>query len=80
MVTRQRPRRLRLPGQGRQSLGRQILERLIKDLGDKAIVEFRPRQEGNTLHAILAPTKKVESKPAPPPKPQQPPPPQASSA
>src|SRR5262245_53393477 len=41
----------------RTGLGRQILERLIKDLGDKAIVEFRPRQEGNTLHAILAPKK-----------------------
>lgn len=64
----------------RQSLGRQILERLITDLGDKAIVEFRPRQEGNTLHAILAPSKKVpEHKPAPP-KAQQPPPPQAPSA
>jgi translation initiation factor IF-3 len=64
----------------RQSLGREILERLIKDLGDKAVVEFRPRQEGNTLHAILAPTKKVEAKPAPPkPKPQPPPPPQAPS-
>ena len=35
--------------------GREILDRLIKDLGDKAIVEFRPRQEGNTLHLILAP-------------------------
>jgi translation initiation factor IF-3 len=63
----------------RQSLGRQILERLITDLGDKAIVEFRPRQEGNTLHAILAPSKKVEQKPAPP-KAQQPPPQQAPSA
>ena len=41
----------------RQSLGRGILERLITDLGDKAIVEFRPRQEGNTLHLILAPPK-----------------------
>jgi translation initiation factor IF-3 len=41
----------------RQSLGRGILERLIKDLGDNAIVEFRPRQEGNTLHLILAPPK-----------------------
>ena len=41
----------------RQSLGRGILDRLIKDLGDKAIVEFRPRQEGNTLHLILAPPK-----------------------
>jgi translation initiation factor IF-3 len=57
----------------RQSLGRQILERLIKDLGEKAVVEFRPRQEGNTLHAILAPVKKAEQKTAPP-KPQQPPP------
>ena len=63
----------------RQSLGRQILERLITDLGDKAIVEFRPRQEGNTLHAILAPSKKAEQKPVPPPKPQ-PPPQQAPSA
>ena len=42
----------------RQGLGREILERLIKDLGDKAIVEFRARQEGNTLHLILAPPKK----------------------
>ena len=43
----------------RTSLGRQILERLIKDVEPHSIVEFRPRQEGNTLHAILAP-KKVE--------------------
>ena len=43
----------------RTNLGRQILDRLIKDVQDKSIVEFRPRQEGNTLHAILAP-KKVE--------------------
>jgi translation initiation factor IF-3 len=41
----------------RQSLGRQILERLIKDVEEKGIVEFRPRQEGNTLHLILAPKK-----------------------
>jgi translation initiation factor IF-3 len=41
----------------RQSLGRGILERLITELGDKAIVEFRPRQEGNTMHVILAPPK-----------------------
>jgi hypothetical protein len=39
-------------------LGRQILERLIKDIGDQGIVEFRPRQEGNTLHLILAPSAK----------------------
>ena len=41
----------------RTGLGRQILERLIKDVESAAIVEFRPRQEGNTLHAILAPKK-----------------------
>src|SRR6202034_384666 len=41
----------------RYSLGRQILERLIKDVEPHSIVEFRPRQEGNTLHAILAPKK-----------------------
>ena len=41
----------------RQGLGREILERVIQDVGDKGIVEFRPRQEGNTLHLILAPQK-----------------------
>jgi translation initiation factor IF-3 len=39
------------------NLGRQILDRLIKDIGEKGVVEFRPRMEGNTLHAILAPKK-----------------------
>jgi translation initiation factor IF-3 len=47
----------------RQGLGRQILERLIKDIGDRGIVEFRPRQEGNTLHLILAPKKDAGAKP-----------------
>ncbi|HUJ96141.1 MAG TPA: translation initiation factor IF-3 [Terriglobales bacterium] len=42
----------------RTSLGREILERLIKDIGEHGIVEFRPRQEGNTLHLILAPNAK----------------------
>src|SRR5499425_361145 len=46
----------------RTGLGREILERLIKDIGDQGIVEFRPRQEGNTLHLILAP-KKSDNKP-----------------
>jgi translation initiation factor IF-3 len=41
----------------RTGLGRQILERLIKDVEEQSMVEFRPRQEGNTLHAILAPRK-----------------------
>jgi len=41
----------------RTNLGREILERLIKDISERGVVEFRPRQEGNTLHAILAPKK-----------------------
>jgi len=58
----------------RQGLGREILERLINDIGDKGVVEFRPRQEGNTLHLILAPPKtQPGAKPAKPPKPQAPP-------
>jgi len=57
----------------RQSLGRQVLERLLNDVADKAIVEFRPRQEGNTLHAILAPNaKKPGEKPQKPVTPPQP--------
>jgi len=77
----------------RQSLGRQILERLIKDIGDRGIVEFRPRQEGNTLHAILAPKKDAsqkeaghkpapqqQQKPAPAPQKAAPEPPVATSA
>ena len=52
----------------RQGLGRQLLVKLIQEIGDKAVVESMPRQEGNTLHAILAPPKTS----APPkPKPQQ---------
>jgi len=57
----------------RTGLGREILERLIKDIADNGIVEFRPRQEGNTLHLILAPnTKKPgEKQHRPAPVPQQ---------
>jgi translation initiation factor IF-3 len=61
----------------RQSLGRQILERLIKDVDQRGLVEFRPRQEGNTLHLILAPNKKegaAKEKPPAPPKVAPPPP------
>jgi translation initiation factor IF-3 len=49
----------------RQSLGREILERLIKDVEEKGLVEFRPRQEGNTLHLILAPKKAATPQQAP---------------
>jgi len=67
----------------RQMLGVKILERLIGDVGDHGIVEFRPRQEGNTLHLILAPKKAAtqEKKPKPPQaKPQQAKPPQQQPA
>lgn len=56
----------------RQGLGRQLLSKLIQELGDRVIVENMPRQEGNTLHAILAPPKTiVPPKPPKPPKQQQ---------
>ena len=53
----------------RTGLGRQILERLIKDVEPQSLVEFRPRQEGNTLHAILAPKKAEVPKKAEKPRP-----------
>lgn len=43
-----------------RELGYQIINRLIQDIGDTGIVEFHPRMEGTTLHAILAPGKKPE--------------------
>jgi len=59
----------------RTGLGRQILERLIKDVEAQSMVEFRPRQEGNTLHAILAPKKPEAPKKAEKPRPAAPSPP-----
>ena len=48
----------------RTGLGREILERLIKDIGDQRNRGVPPRQEGNTLHLILAPNvKKPEKQP-----------------
>jgi len=42
-----------------QNLGREVLDRLVREVGEKGIVEFRPRMEGNTMHVILAPPKQV---------------------
>ncbi|HMC32409.1 MAG TPA: translation initiation factor IF-3 [Candidatus Angelobacter sp.] len=42
-----------------QNLGRKVLERLVTEVGDKAVIEFRPRMEGNTVHVILAPPRQV---------------------
>src|SRR5665213_821799 len=44
-----------------RDLGYKIINRLILDIGDTGLVEFMPRMEGTTLHAILAPGKKSES-------------------
>jgi translation initiation factor IF-3 len=50
-----------------RELGYAIINRLIQDIGDAGAVEFMPRMEGTTLHAILAPGKKeVPKKPAAP--------------
>ncbi|MGH9407918.1 MAG: translation initiation factor IF-3 [Vicinamibacterales bacterium] len=35
-------------------IGRRILERLIDELGEVAIAETSPRQEGNQMHTILS--------------------------
>ncbi len=61
-----------------RDLGYNIINRLIQDMGDTGVVEFMPRMEGTTLHAILAPGKKApvaeapkKAAPAPAPKPAQ---------
>jgi translation initiation factor IF-3 len=62
-----------------RDLGYKIINRLITDIGEAGIVEFMPRMEGTTLHAILAPSKKAEPA-APKPKPAPQPPAAAPSA
>ncbi|GAC1419570.1 MAG: hypothetical protein NVSMB62_12420 [Acidobacteriaceae bacterium] len=55
-----------------RDLGYKIINRLIQDIGEAGTVEFMPRMEGTTLHAILAPSKKAEpvpKKPVSPPTP-----------
>ena len=42
-----------------RDLGYKIINRLIMDIGETGVVEFMPRMEGTTLHAILAPNKKA---------------------
>ncbi len=50
-----------------RDLGYKIINRLIVDIGDQGVVEFMPRMEGTTLHAIIAPGKKPDvPKPAKP--------------
>jgi translation initiation factor IF-3 len=49
-----------------RELGYAIINRLIMDIGENGVVEFMPRMEGNTLHAIIAPGKKEAPRKAPP--------------
>ena len=42
-----------------RDLGYNIINRLILDIGETGVVEFMPRMEGTTLHAIIAPGKKL---------------------
>jgi translation initiation factor IF-3 len=64
-----------------RELGYAIINRLIRDIGENGVVEFMPRMEGNTLHAILAPGKKeLPKKPTPPRPPAPPTEPPAQSA
>jgi translation initiation factor IF-3 len=42
----------------RTELGRKILDRLVEDLGDSAVVESVPKQDGRNMVMVIAPTKK----------------------
>ena len=53
-----------------RNLGWEMMDRLFKDLGEQAVVEIRPKQEGPNLTAILAPKKPGQA--AKPPKPPSP--------
>jgi len=50
-----------------RNLGWEMMDRLVKDLGELVVVEIRPKQEGPNLTTILAPKK--PGTPAKPPKP-----------
>jgi translation initiation factor IF-3 len=40
-------------------LGRRILDRLVTDLGEMAVVESLPKQDGRNMVMVIAPTKKA---------------------
>jgi translation initiation factor IF-3 len=42
-------------------LGRKILDRLVVDLADMAVVDAAPKQDGRNMIMVIAPTKKKES-------------------
>ena len=42
-------------------LGRKILDRLVEDLADMAVVDAAPKQDGRNMIMVVAPSKKRES-------------------
>jgi translation initiation factor IF-3 len=39
--------------------GRALLQRLFEDLGDQAVIEQQPQQEGRNMHMLVAPTREA---------------------
>jgi len=39
--------------------GRALLKRLFEDLGDQAVIEQNPQQEGRNMHMLVAPTREA---------------------
>ena len=39
--------------------GRALLQRLFEDLGDQAVIEQNPQQEGRNMHMLVAPTREA---------------------
>ena len=44
--------------------GRALLKRLFDDLGEIAVVEQEPLQEGRNMHMLVAPTRAAGAQPA----------------
>jgi len=61
-----------------RNLGWEMMDRLVKDLGELVVVEIRPKQEGPNLTAILAPKKPGTQAKPPKPAPQSAAPPEAA--
>ncbi|WP_224387910.1 translation initiation factor IF-3 [Pseudonocardia sp. ICBG1293] len=51
--------------QSRPELGYRLLQRLAEDIGDMAVVEAAPKQDGRNMTMVLAPTKKPTPRKAP---------------
>ena len=49
--------------QSRPELGYKLLQRLAEDIGDAAVVESAPLQDGRNMTMVLAPTRRKSSKP-----------------